>query len=155
MDIGYGADIITPECSGWDQRNGDAQYLLGIEDKSFDYVYSSHCLEHMVDVRISLKNWFRVVKKGEFLILAVPHRDLYEKKNRLPSRWNIDHKHMFLIGKEEYPDALDIIQEIKESLQDYDIKYVKTCDEGRTITEPYVHSDEEYQIEWVIQKIKC
>ena len=68
LDIGYGADIIVPGCSGWDLRNGDAQYLTGIEDESFDFVYSSHCLEHMVDVRTSLKNWYRVVKKGGYLI---------------------------------------------------------------------------------------
>lgn len=154
LDIGYGADIIVPGCSGWDLRNGDAQYLYGIEDESFDFVYSSHCLEHVLDVRIALKNWFRVVRKGGYLIIAIPHRDLYEKKNRLPSRWNLDHKHMFLIGKEEYPDTLDIIKEIKESLCGYDIKYVKTCDEGHTIDDPYKHSNGEYQIELVLKKIQ-
>lgn len=153
LDIGYGADIIVPGCSGWDLRNGDAQYLNGIEDESFDFVYSSHCLEHMVDVRISLKNWYRVVKKGGYLIIAIPHRDLYEKKKRLPSRWNMDHKHMFLIGKEEYPDTLDIVEEIKNSLSNYDIKYIKACDEGHTITDPLKHSDGEYQIEIVIKKM--
>ena len=85
-------------------------------------------------------------------MLAIPHRDLYEKKKTLPSRWNFDHKHMFLIGKKEPPDTLDIVEEIRESLVDYDIKYVKTCDEGHTITNPLIHSDGEYQIEIVIQK---
>lgn len=152
LDIGYGNDILTPECSGWDLKNGDAQYLSSIEDESFDYVYSSHCLEHMRDVRVALENWFRVVKKGGYLIVAIPHRDLYEKKKELPSRWNSDHKHMFLIGKEELPDTLDIIQEIKCSLENYDIKYVKACDEGHTIIDPLQHSDGEYQIEVVIKK---
>ncbi len=153
LDIGYGADPITPDCSGWDRKNGDAQFLDGVEDESFDFVYSSHCLEHMADVRIALKNWFRVVRRGGYLLLAVPHRDLYEKKNCLPSRWNFDHKHMFLIGKSESPDTLDIVEEIRESLVNYDIKYVKVCDEGHTITDPTKHSDGEYQIEVVISKI--
>ncbi|MBR4642359.1 MAG: class I SAM-dependent methyltransferase [Selenomonadaceae bacterium] len=153
LDICYGADLIIPGCSGWDFRNGDAQYLAGVEDESFDFVYSSHGLEHMYDVRTALKNWFRVVKKGGYFLLAIPHRDLYEKKNSLPSRWNGDHKHMFLIGKAEPPDTLDIVEEIKCSLENYDIKYIKTCDEGHTIDNPLVHSDGEYQIEIVIQKI--
>jgi len=153
LDIGYGSDPITPNVYGWDIVNGDAQYLNGIDDESFDYVYSSHCLEHMFDVRIALKNWFRVVKKGGFLLIAIPHRDLYEKKKTLPSRWNFDHKHMFLIGKKEKPDTIDIVEEIRESLVDYDIKYVKTCDDGHTITDPTIHSDGEYQIEIVIQKL--
>ena len=153
LDICYGADLIIPGCSGWDFRNGDAQYLAGVEDESFDFVYSSHGLEHMYDVRTSLKNWFRVVKKGEYFLLSIPHRDLYEKKKSLPSRWNGDHKHMFLIGKAEPPDTLDIVEEIKCSLENYDIKYIKTCDEGHTINNPLVHSDGEYQIEIVLQKI--
>ena len=153
LDVGYGGDIIIPGCSGWDFRNGDAQYLSGIEDESFDFVYSSHCLEHMYDVQTALKNWFRIVKKGGYLLLAMPHRDLYEKRIKLPSRWNLDHKHMFLIGRAEPPDTLDIVEEIKSALTDYDIKYIKACDEGHTKTDPLVHSDGEYQIEIVIQKI--
>ncbi|MBQ9480097.1 MAG: class I SAM-dependent methyltransferase, partial [Selenomonadaceae bacterium] len=153
IDIGYGGDILTPDCAGWGFRNGDAQYLSGIEDESFDFAYSSHCLEHMYDVRVALKNWFRVVRRGGYLLLAIPHRDLYEKKTQLPSRWNADHKHMFLIGRAEPPDTLDIIEEIRESLSNYDIKYVKACDEGHTITDPLKHSDGEYQIELVIQKL--
>ena len=153
LDIGYGGDPVIPNCCGWDFKNGDAQYLAGIEDETFDFVYSSHCLEHMYDVRIALKNWFRVVKRGGYLLLAIPHRDLYEKKTQLPSRWNFDHKHMFLIGKSEPPDTLDIVEEIKNSLDDFDIKYIKACDEGHTITDPLVHSDGEYQIEIVIQKL--
>ena len=152
LDIGYGSDPLLPTCSGWDSRNGDAQYLRGVEDESFDFVYSSHCLEHMDDVRVALQNWFRVVKRGGYLILAVPDRDLYEKKNTLPSRWNSDHKHMFLLGKKEMPDTLDIVEEIRESLDGYDSRYVKRCDEGHTIDDPFVHSDGEYQIEAVVRK---
>ena len=152
LDIGYGADLIVPGCSGWDLQNGDAQYLEGIEDESFDFVYSSHCLEHVWDVRTALINWFRVLKQGGYLIIAIPHRDLYEKKKRLPSRWNGDHKHMFLIGKSEGPDTLDIVEEIRNSIINYDIKYVKTCDEGYISESDMTHSRGEYQIEVVIQK---
>ena len=152
LDIGYGSDPLLPTVAGWDYKHGDAQYLRGIKDESFDYVYSSHCLEHMVNVRVALQNWFRVVRKGGFLLLAVPDRDLYEKKNRLPSRWNADHKHMFLLGKAESPDTLDILEEINESLTGAEIIYAKRCDEGHTIMDPLVHSDGEYQIEVVIQK---
>lgn len=152
LDIGYGSDVIMPGCSGWDLRNGDAQYIREVEDESFDYVYSSHCLEHVWDVRVALKNWFRVVRKGGYMIIAVPHRDLYEKKNNLPSRWNGDHKHMFLIGSADGEDTLDIVNEVSESLENYQIQYVKICDEGHTISDPLVHSDGEYQIEMVIKK---
>ncbi len=40
-----------------------------------------------------------------------------------------------------------------ESLVGYDIKYIKACDYGHTIAAPNRHSDGEYQIEIVIQKL--
>ena len=135
--------------------NGDAQYLQGVGDEEFDYVYSSHCLEHVDDVRCALKNWFRVVKKGGFLLLYIPHRDLYEKKDRLPSRFNPHHKHMFLIGKAEPPDTLDIEEEIRSSLPGggYSIEYVKTCSDGYVSYSDTTPSAGEYSIECVIRKI--
>lgn len=153
LDIGCASDPLTTTCSGWDLPNGDAQYLRGIDDESFDFVYSSHCLEHMCDVRVALKNWFRVVRKGGTLIVYIPHRNLYEKRKKLPSRWSIDHKHMFLIGEAEEPDTLDIVEEIRNSLTGYDIEYIKKCAEGHTIDNPSVHSDGEYSIEIVIRKL--
>ncbi len=154
LDIGYGLDPITADCFGWDISDGDAQYLASIPDESFDYVYSSHCLEHMRDVREALFNWFRVVKPGGFLILYIPERDLYEKRKELPSRFNADHKHMFLLGKSEEPDTLDILEEISNSIKGYSIEYAKVCDEGHTLYFPNVKSDGEYSIEIVLKKSK-
>lgn len=153
LDVGYGGDVIAPGCAGWDLRNGDAQYLQGVPDESFDYVYSSHCLEHMNNVRVSLQNWFRCVKKGGYLLIYIPHRDLYEKQTKLPSRFNPHHKHMFLIGKSELPDTLDIVEEIAGSLEGYEIVYVKICDEGHVVNPPKVEDHGEYSIEMVIKKL--
>lgn len=154
LDIGYGSDPITVDCYGWDTMDGDAQYLSSIPDESFDYVYSSHCLEHMRDVRTAIKNWFRVVRPGGFLILFIPERDLYEKRKELPSRFNADHKHMFLLGKSEEPDTLDILEEISHSINGYNIEYAKVCDEGHTLYFENVKSDGEYSIEIVLRKTK-
>lgn len=156
LDIGCGNDPIVSGCSGWDLINGDAQYLNGIKDEEFDYVYSSHCLEHMRDVRCSIQNWFRIVKTGGFLVLYIPHRDLYEKRTNLPSYFNPDHKHMFLLGKKEAPDTLDIIEEIREALagKEYAIEYAKTCKDGYVRNADEIQAQGEYSIECVIKKGK-
>ena len=153
LDIGYGGDPITLDCCGWDSSDGDAQYLKGIENETFDFVYSSHCLEHMRDVREALSNWYRVLKPNGYLILYIPERDLYEKKKCLPSRFNHDHKHMFLMGRKEEPHTLDIIEEINSSLNNHEIVYAKVCDYGHTLNYPKVQSDGEYSIEVVIRKL--
>src|SRR5688572_4411035 len=40
LDVGYGGDLIRPDAQGWDIEHGDAQFLDGITDESFDYLYS-------------------------------------------------------------------------------------------------------------------
>lgn len=152
LDIGYGGDLITPNSVGWDCEHGNAQYLKGLADSTYDFVYSSHTLEHMTEVDIALKNWWRVLKRGGYLILYLPHRDLYEKKTSLPSFWNADHKHFFLLHRDEGPDTIGLIPALPRSLSDYEIVYAKECSEGHTITAPEIHSDGEYSIEIVIRK---
>jgi SAM-dependent methyltransferase len=107
IDIGAGNDVISMyselfpgmrEVRGWDMPDGDAQYLQGVADESFDFVHSSHCLEHMVDPQIALQHWFRVLKPGGHLICVVPDEDLYEQGS-FPSTFNSDHKWTFTMWK--------------------------------------------------------
>jgi SAM-dependent methyltransferase len=92
-EIRYLVDAVYQpfSCRGWDTKDGDAQYLRGIADESFDFVYSSHCLEHMVDPSEALRNWWRVLRHGGFLVVVVPDAILYEQRV-WPSKGNGDHK---------------------------------------------------------------
>lgn len=157
LDIGCGGDPVTPNCAGWDLCNGDAQFLHGVPDESFDFVYSSHCIEHMLDVRVAISNWFRVVRRGGYLIICGPERDLYEKRRMLPSRFNSDHKHMFLVCRKEAPDTLDICEELREGLSirggHYRIEYIRVCHDGWKELPPEQHSAGEYAFEIVVKKL--
>ena len=153
LDIGYGGDLLSFNCRGWDFENGDAQYLHPLEDSHFDFVYSSHTLEHMLEPEVALRNWWRVLKPSGFLILYVPHRDLYEKKTSLPSHWNYGHKHFFLTDRDEPPCTIGLMPLIARSLDRYKIVYIRECSEGHTVTDPDQHSNGEYSIEVVIEKM--
>lgn len=113
--VGIGVDIggkpdplelymeLFPLCESiktWDWEDGDAQYMASVEAETLDFVFSSHCLEHMVDPAVALKNWIRIVKPGGHLIITVPDEDLYEQ-GVFPSTQNTDHKATFTIGKKE------------------------------------------------------
>lgn len=82
----------------WDWEDGDAQYLVGVSDEKYDFIHSSHCLEHLKDPRDGIKNWFRVIKQGGYLVISVPDEDLYEQ-GIFPSTFNRDHKWTFTIFK--------------------------------------------------------
>lgn len=105
IDIGGGYDTLqTPygTVQAWDIKDGDAVFMNGAHDNTYDFVYSSHCLEHLTDVPTALKHWVRILKPGGFLFVAIPDWELYEQKN-WPSRFNTDHKATFStrITKEE------------------------------------------------------
>jgi SAM-dependent methyltransferase len=82
----------------WDWEDGDAQLMAGIADQHFDFVHSSHCLEHLVDPHTGLANWMRVLKPGGHLVITLPDEDLYEQ-GHFPSTFNRDHKWTFTAYK--------------------------------------------------------
>ena len=101
IDIGAGDDslyILNGSVRSYDKRDGNAQFMAEIADATYDFVYSSHCLEHMPDVQLALRNWVRIIKPGGILYVVVPDFELYEK-GMWPSRFNQDHKASFSITR--------------------------------------------------------
>jgi len=152
LDIGYGGDPVVPGVQGWDFEHGDAQYMKGLDDESFDFVYSSHLLEHLPDIDAALTNWDRVLKPGGFLLLYLPHRDLYEKKTTLPSRFNHDHVRFFLPQDDEAPDTVGLTQLVKTKFSGHELIYCRTCDEGYVNPGDELPSEGEFSIELVLKK---
>lgn len=52
---------------------GEAGHLKGIDDGAYDALLASHVLEHIADPLGALGEWRRVVRKGGFILLVVPH----------------------------------------------------------------------------------
>ena len=99
LEIGAGLDPITNTCEIFDLAQGNAQFISDFfPPSSFDTVFSSHCLEHMIDPLTAVKSWFSLVKPGGHLIIIVPDEDLYEQ-GHFPSQFNSDHKATFTISK--------------------------------------------------------
>ncbi|MDR2457772.1 MAG: class I SAM-dependent methyltransferase, partial [Clostridiales Family XIII bacterium] len=99
IDIGCGGDPIYPDAQAFDKEDGDANNISKYVKKQFDYVFSSHCLEHMLDPYHALNEWWKLVKPGGYLFVVVPDEDLYEQ-GQWPSQYNKDHKYTFTIYKE-------------------------------------------------------
>lgn len=114
----------------WDLADGDAQFMEGVADDTFDFVFSSHCLEHLRDPVQGLRNWLRVVKPGGHLVITIPEEDLYEQ-GVWPSTHNRDHKHAFTMQKERSwcaasHNVLDVLRELGPHA---DIRKIEVIDE--------------------------
>jgi ADP-heptose:LPS heptosyltransferase len=93
IDIGCGKSKIKPDAIGFDDdpwecvgQLGDAAGPLPYRDGQMDYVYSSHCLEDIADTEGTVAEWLRIMRAGGYIILYVPHPELYKGTN-------LDHKH--------------------------------------------------------------
>ncbi len=143
LDIGPGPDSLAlyaelfPRITAlrlFDVVDGDAQTLAGVEDNTFDFIYASHCLEHVRDPSIALRSWIRVVKPAGHLVIAVPDEDLYEQ-GTWPSRFNPDHKTTWTLSKREswspvsvnvfslLNELNDIVRPLKVELADHGYRH--------------------------------
>jgi len=159
LDIGCGSDPISPGARGWDILNGDGdgQKLVGIEDGSYDIVFSSHFIEHLHDPLEGLLNQWRVLRPGGYLIFQVPDEDLYEQ-GCWPSKYNDDHKHTWTISKSVTwsPASRNIVEYLK-FLPYHKVISLRTVDTGYDYDRPEIIDQSnidgvEIAIEAIIQK---
>ena len=88
LDIGCGNKKIVETATGIDQAGEAANLKMDLSapeslnvfgDSVFDYVFSSHCLEDMVDWKGALAEWWRVIRFGGYLVLYGPDPEYYPK----------------------------------------------------------------------------
>src|SRR6185295_4836364 len=123
IDIGGGDDTLKGDCMHalrFDKSDGDAQVIQSwnwenlliahcgcVEGESLaDFAYSSHCIEHMEDVPLAIKNWATLIREGGTMFLCAPDYLLYERL-QWPSRYNSDHKaafSLFAISPDRRPE---------------------------------------------------
>jgi SAM-dependent methyltransferase len=52
---------------------GAGRLISDFDDGSVDFVFSSHCLEHISDWQSALKEWVAKLKPGGIVFLYLPH----------------------------------------------------------------------------------
>jgi len=166
IDIGSGNDALGNYCEffprminclSWDRADGDAQELPDVEKDSFDFVHSSHCLEHLLDPWRAIDRWLEVLKPGGHLVCIVPDEDLYEQ-GVWPSQFNSDHKCTFTIYKSASwsPVSVNIVDLLSRdtiSIQSIKLLHVTT----RILAQGYDQTQTpvgECAIEFVVRKEK-
>jgi SAM-dependent methyltransferase len=130
IDIGCGPDPVTPTVRRFDVEDGDANHITRYVKDQFDFVFSSHCLEHMHRPREALLEWWRLVKPGGHLLFIVPDEDLYEQ-GVFPSRFNGDHKATFTVSKaRSWSPVSHNVLDLARSLPDSELISLQLHDHG-------------------------
>jgi SAM-dependent methyltransferase len=88
LDVGAGHWPL-PGAQAVELRDGgDA---MNLPEGEFDYVFSSHCLEHLPDPVAALEHWKTRIKPGGVLFLYLPHPDMRYWRPQHCRK----HRHMF------------------------------------------------------------
>jgi SAM-dependent methyltransferase len=140
VDVGPGDDPLYSYIAQVDQITGGNAYTLPYPDRHFDFVYSSHCLEHLTFAKQALWEWHRVITVGGNLVLLLPERDLYEHSKELPSVHNPDHRHYWTLFNTEPPCTFGLVP-LLLSMGCWEVVYAQKC------------SQSEYSIEVVAVKL--
>ncbi|RKP58451.1 tetratricopeptide repeat protein [Pararobbsia silviterrae] len=166
IDIGCGPDPLSKVSDffplmrtvrPWDLPDGDAMLMDGVADDSYDFVHSSHCLEHLVDPVTALANWIRICKPGGHVVITVPDEDLYEQ-GVWPSTFNQDHKWTFTILKPESwsPRSINVVQLLAHFQGEVEILKLEKLDSTFDYRQPRydqtMYSLAESAIEFVLKK---
>ena len=56
---------------------------LPFDDESYDFIISSHVIEHIFDPIKALKEWYRVIKKGGYIFIIAPITEHVPGETRL------------------------------------------------------------------------
>lgn len=91
-----------------------------VNDETVDSVFSSHLLEHIEDYQGALKDWWRCLKVGGYLVLYLPHKKFYPNVGTAGA--NPDHKHDF--------EPSDIVNAMREVADDWDLVVKQDRNEG-------------------------
>jgi SAM-dependent methyltransferase len=129
LDIGAGKDPVSPGAIVFDKQDGDANKIDELLKNQFDWVFSSHCLEHMLNPWDAILRWWKLVKPGGHLIVLVPDEDLYEQ-GFWPSIFNTDHKHTFTLKETSWSPVSINVNTLLSSLPDSEVVSIETQTHG-------------------------
>ena len=116
-------------------------------EESVDAVFSSHCLEHIEDPEAALAAWWKLIKVGGYLVLYLPHRDLYPRIGEPGG--NPDHKWDF------HPDNIvDIMRRVVRDSGGWDLVLNETRDQGQEYSFLQVYQKLEAGIEFACDRPK-
>lgn len=101
-DIGFCKEEWKLEYAiGIDLNNADGYHAMNLPEGSVDFIYSSHCLEHLDSWVKALEYWVSKLKSGGVLFLYLPHED---QKYWLP--WN-NKKHNHVLNYLDIKNCLE------------------------------------------------
>jgi hypothetical protein len=93
----------------------DAVNITNVGDAAYDFIFSSHCLEHIANPIKALKEWLRIIKTGGHVILILPEKTRCFDHKREVSKFST------LLSQYEKNVGEDDLSTLPEILRNHDL----------------------------------
>jgi hypothetical protein len=93
----------------------DAVNILHVYNECYDFVFSSHSLEHIANPLKAIKEWLRITKKGGYIIIIVPEKSCCFDHKRNYSTFST------LLSQYEKNVGEDDLSTLEEILMNHDL----------------------------------
>ena len=93
----------------------DAVNITNVGDSAYDFVFASHCLEHIANPIKALKEWLRIIKTGGYVILILPEKTRCFDHKREVSKFST------LLSQYEKNVGEDDLSTLPEILKNHDL----------------------------------
>lgn len=106
--------------SYWHGKTGnviinDAVNITGIGNDVYDFVFSSHCLEHIANPIKALREWLRIIKSSGHIVLILPEKSKCFDHKRETSKFSV------LLEQYEKDVGEDDLSTLPEILKNHDL----------------------------------
>ncbi len=93
----------------------DAVNISLVDNQVYDFVFSSHSLEHIANPLKAIKEWLRILKKGGYVIIIVPEKSVCFDHKRNYSKFTT------LLSQYEKNVGEDDLSTLPEILKNHDL----------------------------------
>jgi len=111
----------TNEYNYYENKKGkviinDAVNIQLVQNEVYDFVFSSHSLEHIANPLKAVAEWLRILKKGGYVIIIVPEKSVCFDHKRNYSKFST------LLSQYEKNVGEDDLSTLPEILMNHDLK---------------------------------
>ena len=89
----------------------DAVDISLVENETYDFCFSSHCLEHIANPLKAIHEWLRIIKNNGYIIIIVPEKSCcFDHKRKISSFETLLSQYKKNVGEDDLSTLPEILQ---------------------------------------------
>lgn len=101
----------------------DAVDITSVHDGTYDFVFGSHCLEHIANPLKALFEWSRIIKDGGYMVLILPERsECFDHMRSISSFSTILSQYEKNVGEDDLSTLPEILEKHDRNVDIWEVR---------------------------------